>query len=226
MKLQVFLPVKDNSERVPQKSYRPFAGINGGLLKIKLTQLLKVPEVEIFLSTDSPTAMEVANSFGNERIKIDIRPDHLCRSETLIEDLIAYVPTILNSDNILWTHVTSPFVDEKIYMDAIQKYESNCDGFRHDSIMSVNKIQQFIWCDQKKQVVNFDRSKVMWPRTQDLVPLFEINHAIYITPRNVFLEKRDRIGDKPYLYLMKNPHSIDIDEIEDFHFAEKLYEKL
>lgn len=223
MRMRVFLPVKDDSERIPQKSYRPFAGIQGGLLEIKLKQLLKIPEIEIFLSTDSPTAMSIANSFNNSRIKIDVRPAHLCRSETLIKDLIAYIPTVLNSENILWTHVTSPFVDEKTYLEAIRLYEANIPTKRYDSMMSVNKIQQFIWCDSKKDVVNFDRSKVLWPRTQDLVPLFEINHAFYITPRSVFLESGDRVGKNPYLYLMRHPLSLDIDEMEDFKFAEAMF---
>lgn len=223
MRMQVFLPVKDNSERIPEKSYRKFAGIEGGLLKIKLTQLLKIPDIDIFLSTDSPASMNIAKSFDNPRIKIDVRPPHLCRSDTLIQDLISYIPTILDSENILWTHVTSPFVDEKTYSDAIRIYEMKCMREGYDSMMSVNRIQQFIWSDEKKDVINFDRSQILWPRTQDLTPLFEINHAFYITPRSVLLKHGDRVGNNPYLYPMKYPLSIDIDEIDDFFFAEKIH---
>ena len=43
---------------------------------------------------------------------------------------------------------------------------------------------------------------IPWPRTQDLEPLYEINHAIFLAKRSVYTEQKNRIGQKPLLYIM------------------------
>ena len=93
--------------------------------------------------------------------------------------------------------------------------------------MSVNKIQQFIWDNESKKVIN-NKSKNRWPNTQDLSPLYEINHAFYINSRENYLKMKDRIGIKPALYICDGVKSIDIDWPSDFKMAQELikhYEK-
>ena len=92
----------------------------------------------------------------------------------------------------------------------------------HDSIMSVNKLQQFIWDQKKKIVINVDRSVNPWPNTQDLEPLFEVNHAFYINSRKNYISKKDRIGSRPLLYLCEGVAKIDIDWPDDFKMAQAL----
>ncbi len=44
--------------------------------------------------------------------------------------------------------------------------------------MSVTEIKQFIWSDREKKIINADKSiDAKWVQTQDLEPLYEINHA-------------------------------------------------
>jgi hypothetical protein len=43
--------------------------------------------------------------------------------------------------DILWTHVTSPFIDTDIYNQIIKTYLRNLDQF--DSLMTVTKIQKY-----------------------------------------------------------------------------------
>ena len=42
----VFLPCRKGSQRVPNKNTRPFAGVDGGLLRIKLEELLKAKLID------------------------------------------------------------------------------------------------------------------------------------------------------------------------------------
>ncbi len=158
----------------------------------------------------------------NEKIIIDNRPENLASSSTSTDDLINYVPNIIKDDSIiLWTHVTSPFVDEKIYEAMIGKYfeEKN----KYDSLMSVNKIQTFIW--NSKEPINYDRDKEKWPRTQTLQPLYEVNSAAFIADIEIYKTLNDRIGNKPYLYELDKIKSFDIDWEEDFEIAEILWRK-
>ena len=107
-----FLPMRKGSERVPNKNIKTFANINGGLAFIKIQQLLKVKAIDkIIVSTNDADVKKIASSFNSNKIVIINRSEDLSSSDTSTDDLIKYVPTIINSGVILWTHVTSPFID-------------------------------------------------------------------------------------------------------------------
>jgi CMP-N-acetylneuraminic acid synthetase len=219
-----FLPTRKGSERVLNKNTRSFAGQDGGILKIKIEQLLEVPELPIVLSTNDVESIQVAESFENDRIVIIMRPDYLCSSSTNIEDFINYIPTVFNYEHVFWVHATAPFSNKEVYIDALNKYFDILSKQSHDSVISVNKIQQFLWDSESNKVINHDRSVLKWPRTQDLKPLYEINHAFYISSRDNYLKLSDRIGEIPYLYELDKLQSFDIDWEDDFKLAELLYE--
>lgn len=226
-KICFFLPVRKGSERVKDKNTIPFAGIEGGILHLKLTQLLEVPEINIVLSTNDEKSIEIALSFNNDRIKIIERPKYLCLSSTIVEDFINYIPTIVNAEHIFWVHATSPFVDSFTYKNALDTYWANVlFNKENDSLLSVTKFQQFLWDKEEKKLINYDRSIVKWPRTQDLKPLYEINHAFYINSRENYLKYNDRIGLDPYLFELDKIKSFDIDWEDDFFLAEEMYKKI
>lgn len=217
-----FLPTRKGSERVIDKNTRDFAGINGGILKLKIQQLLDLGmPYDIVISTNDEKTKALANDFNDKRIKVIDRPEALCLSSTNITDFINYIPTIIPSGNVFWLHATAPFVTSKTYLDAIEKYNNLSDNF--DSLISVNKIQQFIWDPETNECINHDRSKLKWPRTQDLKTLYEINHAFYINSVDNYIRLNDRIGEKPYYYELNKLESFDIDWDEDFKVAEQIY---
>lgn len=217
----VFLPCRKGSQRVPNKNTRSFAGIEGGLLRIKLAQLLESKNIDkIYLSSDDDIVLEIGASMNDKRIIIDRRPDFLCQSSTSTDDLINYVPELIKDDaTILWTHVTSPFLNAKTYDKMLEKYYTLLSEY--DSLMAVNKLQTFIW--DKKGSINYDRKNEKWPRTQTLESLYEVNSGAFIADRNVYIKKLDRIGSNPYLYVLSKMESFDIDWEDDFKMAECLY---
>jgi CMP-N-acetylneuraminic acid synthetase len=220
----VFLPCREGSQRVPFKNTKPFSGVEGGLLKIKLIELLKVPSVrEIVLSTNDLKVIEIAEKINTNKIVIDRRSDYLSSSSTSTDDLINYVPKIIKDTHILWTHVTSPFVTADIYELIIKKYFVKLkEGF--DSLMTVNKIQNFLWND--KGSINYDRSIEKWPRTQTLPKLYEVNSGVFINSLDNYKLFEDRIGKIPFLYETEGYTSFDIDWPEDFLLGELIYKSL
>lgn len=224
MKISVFLPCRAGSERVPHKNTRSFAGIDGGLLKIKITQLLSSKYIDsVVLSTNDNEVIDIAKSFNDKKIIIDKRPEHLASSSTKTDELIQYVPSVIHEGAVLWTHVTSPFIDEKIYDDAVTCYKDIISGTEYDSLMSVTALRTFIW--DKKGAVNYDRKIEKWPRTQTLEPVFEINSGIFIADIDIYKKMNDRIGQKPYLFENNDIESFDIDWEEDFFIAEAIYKQ-
>lgn len=220
-----FLPTRKGSERVPNKNTRPFAGIEGGLLENKIKQLLSTKHLdEIILSTNDETCMHIADKYlSDSRLRIVPRPEELCLSSTNLQDLIRYVPTITNADHILWGHVTTPLAGADIYDSAIDKYLSELNT-GYDSLVSVKELRNFL-LDKTGHLVN-NNTNLPWPRTQDLEPLYEINHAIFLAKREVYTQMANRIGEKPLLFLMDELHSKDIDWEEDFVIAEMMYKNL
>lgn len=224
--VSVFLPTRAGSERVKNKNTRTFAGIEGGLLKVKLIQLLDCLLIdEVILSTNDRDSIEVAGEFKDHlKLKVIERPEHLALSTTNLTDLVNYVPQICKHDHILWTHVTSPLVNTADYAHAIETYFKVLKkGF--DSLMSVKEIQNFIWSKEQNKVLNKAQEEdKKWPRTQDLNKIYEVNSAIFITCKEIYQTEQDRIGHKPFLLTQSQMKSIDVDWEEDFKLAEILYE--
>jgi CMP-N-acetylneuraminic acid synthetase len=222
MKVTCFLPCRAGSERVKNKNTRQFAGIEGGLLKVKLDQLVRCELIDlIILSTDDPQVLAVSKKYG-EKVRIKIRPPDLATSDTSTDDLIRHVSTIINAPHILWTHVTSPFTDEQLYTRAINDYFRILKENTHDSLISVSPIRVHVW-DREGNPLNYSRSEVRWPRSQQVDPLFEVNSAIFINSRENYIRYEDRIGIKPYLFEMDQTESLDIDYEDDFMLAESIF---
>jgi N-acylneuraminate cytidylyltransferase len=165
--------------------------------------------------------LEIAKSFNDPRLVIVNRPSELCQSTTTVEDLTAYIRTLVDDEHIFWVHATAPFVTHEVLIKAWEEY---CDKVvinkANDSLMSVTKVQQFIWSKEERKVINNTCSYSRWPQTQDLTPLYEINHAFYINSKvNYF----DRIGENPLCFELNKVESVDIDWPEDFTFAEELW---
>lgn len=225
----IFLPTRKGSQRVPGKNTRSFAGNPEGIIGMKIRQAMQLPGVqEIIISTDDPATMEIARKIdpAEEQVKIIGRPARLCQSDTLVEDLIAYVPETTNADHILWLHATTPFVQTADYERALQQYFQALEQQTHDSVLSVTRYQKFLWSAEENTIINCDRKKNKWPNTQDLQPLYEINHAFYIAPRTGYLQLRDRIGERPLLFELSAIQAFDIDWEDDFIIAEAIYERI
>ena len=222
--ITAFLPCRKGSQRVKNKNVRSFAGVAGGLTKIKLEQLLAVSSLDrIILSTDDEVVKQIGHSFSSEKIKIDDRPAHLATSATSTDALIQYVPMIIPNGHILWTHVTSPFIGSTDYEKIINQYQTSLVS-GYDSLMTVTPLHKFLWND--KSAINYDRSTEKWPRTQTLSPVYEVNSGAFVAPVEIYRQQSDRIGQRPYLYATDEQQSYDIDWEINFEIAELMWQRL
>lgn len=223
MRVSVFLPMRSGSQRVKHKNTRPFLESGKSLFECKIKEVKELVDLgavdEVVVSTNDTQVIDQAQPFLSANIKLDERPDGLCSSSTKVTDLINYVPSVVGGDHVFWMHVTSPFMVAADYKKAIDLYFDNVINGSYDSLMSVNKIQQFLWSDKLKKVINTDRSVNPWPNTQDLDPLYEINHSFYISSIKNYMELEDRIGLNPFLYECEGLKKLDIDWEEDFSLA-------
>lgn len=224
-KITAFLPCRKGSQRIPNKNLRPFAQYEFGLLQIKINQLAQCNLIkEIIVSTNDANVKEVVlnfkDAFEGINISIDDRPDHLGSSDTSTDEVISYVGEKFEFEHLLWTHVTSPFVDAEDYVKCIEQYFNALDH-GYDSLMTVQTIKGFIW--NQMQPINYDKLSEKWPRTQTLSPLFEVDSAAFIASKTVYKTHNDRIGLKPFLLDLQKEVNIDIDWPQQFNLAESIF---
>lgn len=219
--VNVFLPCRAGSQRVPGKNTRPIGPWQGGLIELKLRQLADVPAISsVVVSTDDPVVDETARRVAGEcdkEIQVIGRPPELAIADSL-DDFLAWVPTIMPEGITAWTHVTSPFFDASWMARAIEAYDAEVVRGSHDSLMAVTPLRNFLW--SAKGCVSHDRARVKWPQTQDLEVLYEVNSALFMIDNAEFLRRADRIGDAPFLFETDGVGGFDIDWPEDFQLAE------
>ncbi len=218
--ITAFLPCRKGSERVKNKNTKPFATYEGGLVALKLKQLLEVDRIDtVVLSTDDDGILRYGESLKNDKLVMHQRHADLSSSSTSTDELVGHARSLVDEGHILWTHVTSPFISAKIYNEIIADYETALTE-DYDSLMTVTPIQGFLW--NEDMPINYDRSVEKWPRTQTLSPIFEINSGAFLASCAIYDSLNDRIGSKPYLHVMDKIDAMDIDWPHDFVIAEQM----
>jgi CMP-N-acetylneuraminic acid synthetase len=223
----VFLPCRGGSERIPNKNVRPFGTVKNGLIELKLHQLSELKATDfILISSNEETVLDLAWDLKKklgEFVRVHQRDDSLCTSKTTTDELIVHAGEVMDSDIVLWTHVTSPFFNKKSYESALESYfEARKNGY--DSLMTVNKITGFVW--DGAGPINYDRSIRKWPFTQSLESLFEINSGCFVAHSDIYTKYGDRIGKNPLLHVVDFLEGFEIDYPYQFDMAETLYNNL
>lgn len=223
--ISFFIPIRENSKRIKNKSIRKIGKYKFGLTEIKINQLKKIKgildkkkkdNVEFIVSTDSKKVKSYLKQFS--WIRVHNRSKRLAKDDCL-DELINEVPKICAGDIILWTHVTSPCFNEISYEKFISKYLKTKKN-KYDSAFSADLINTFVM-NSKFHWVSHNVRKKKWPRTQDLKKLYSVNSAAFIASRDVYLKYKNRLGKKPLPIKASGFSGFDIDETEHMEFFKK-----
>ena len=215
MSIKVLIPVRAGSERVKNKNIKPFAGSN--LLSIKIQQMNSIKEIDgVIVNSNSDEMLNIAKELGAETVK---REEYYATSSVSMNEVYKNMAEHCDCDVILFADATNPLVTTETVSNCIKTYIENLD--KYDSLTTVNEIKQFMW--QNGKPINYDKNRK--PRSQDLPDIVALNHAISIIPKNLMIEKKDIIGDRPLLYKINSLEATDIDTELDFEFAEYMYKK-
>lgn len=214
--IKVIIPVRGGSQRVKNKNIRPFADSN--LLEIKIKQMKRIEGLDgIIVNSDSDEMLNIAKNLGVETVK---RDSYFASSTVLANELYKNLAQNCDSDIILLANVTNPLLSDNTIRTCIDTYFQNLD--KYDSLTTVHEIKEFLCQDGKP--LNYDKYKR--PRSQDLPDIVALNHALYIIPRDLIIEKSVITADKPLFYKINPTEAFDIDTEMDFELAEFMYRKL
>ena len=132
-----------------------------------------------------------------------------------MNEILLYDSSLVKADLYLQTHSTNPLLQSKTVSTAINTFLELMPTY--DSLFSVTRLQTRLW-DQLSRPVNHNPSILL--RTQDLPPIFEENSCIYLFQRDTLVNRKNRIGERPYMFEMDRDEAFDIDEELDFLMAE------
>ena len=209
--------MKEYSERVPNKNIRDFCG--KPLFYYILESLSKSKYIdEIIINTDSKKIAKNAKEFFD--VTIHMRPDYLLKinsneANLIIEDDISKI----DCEYFIQTHSTNPLLKTESIDKSIEDFFNQKE---YDSLFSVTPYQTRLFFENGTPV-NHNPNELI--KTQDLPFLYEENSCIYIFSKNSFLKNKNRVGKNPKLFPINKLEAVDIDEMEDFIFAEFLMKK-
>ena len=211
MKSVAFVPIKLNSQRLPNKNILPVAGhplcwhLCNSLLQAK-----GIDEVYVYCSD------KVVTQYLPQGILFKQREKWL--DGDLIKGFDIYRSFIneVDADVYILAHTTSPFIK----VTSIENALAHILNGENDSAFSAQRIQTFAWYQGKP--VNYDLNNV--PRTQDMEPVWVETSAFFMFKKEIYTEHNRRIGFTPYIQEVSGIEAIDIDERKDYELACKLAE--
>jgi CMP-N-acetylneuraminic acid synthetase len=209
------VPMRHQSERVPGKNYRMLAG--KPLYAHILSTLLCVPEVtRVVVDTDSPVIMEgLARDFP--QVTVIERPERLRAGAIPMNEILLHDTALVPADLYLQTHSTNPLLKAGTFSGAIQALVKNYPAY--DSLFGVTRLQTRLW-DQLARPINHNPAILL--RTQDLPPVYMENSCVYLFTRATLEQRRNRIGERPYMFEISASEAWDIDEELTFELVSLL----
>jgi CMP-N-acetylneuraminic acid synthetase len=212
-KVVALVPMRHHSQRVSGKNFRELAG--KPLYFHILEMLSQCPEVSsIAVDTDSP---EIKKGLEKQFPKIIIidRPEYLRADDIPMNEILLHDTNQINGDLYLQAHSTNPLVKRTTFSKAIQTLDGLYPSY--DSLFAVNRVSVRLW-DQLARPINHNPAILL--QTQDLPPIYEENSCFYLFTKENLEKRRNRIGERPYLFEIDRSEAWDIDEELDFQIVD------
>jgi len=212
-KITALVPMRHHSQRVPGKNFRPLDG--RPLYAHILATLQSVPEIsQILVDTDSSEIIEgIKVNFPS--VQCITRPENLRADDIPMNEILMYDTGVVQSDFYLQTHSTNPLLRAHTISMGIQTLLTQYPAY--DSLFSVTRFQSRFW-DGLGRAVNHNPNILL--QTQDLPPIYEENSCLYMFTRETLAQKRNRLGERPYLFEIDADEAWDIDEEIDFKLVD------
>ena len=226
MESLVIIPARGGSKGIPGKNIKPLRGKPLICYSIDVARQI-VSESNICVSTDDLNIINLVNEYG---LHVPfVRPSELATDqagtyEVLLHALKYYENTGKRFDNVILLQNTSPFRTVKHVNEALQLYDDTID-----MVVSVKETSSnpYYNCfeETKDGYLQVCKGEGNITRRQDAPKTYELNGAIYIINPKSLKERPMSQFTKRRKYVMDELHSVDLDTIIDWKFAEFLLQE-
>lgn len=222
------IPARGGSKGLPGKNVRPLCG--KPLIAYSIEAALGAKEVDrVIVSTDSPDIARVAGAFGAD-IPF-MRPEELAQDASLAIDTYIYTVERIRReegcavDEIVVLLPTCPLRSSEDIDAAIRLFRAKSA----DSVISYyeapHPVQWYKYMDDHGVLRSVLPEDGALANRQSERKSYLPNGAIYVFKYSMLKEQRVYYTDRSYPHIMPRNRSIDIDNIEDFDYAEYLLAK-
>jgi CMP-N-acetylneuraminic acid synthetase len=210
------IPARGGSKRLPNKNILLLGGIP--LLAHSICYAKQQHAISAtYVSTNDPDIKKIALQYG--ALVID-RPNALSGDlEPTVSALKQVLQEIAPVENVVVLQATNPLRPENLFLEAFETFHKGS----YDSLFSVSRNQQKLGEIRDDKFIPYNYK--IGQRSQDLNPLYFENGLLYISKSKLILEDT-LISKDAYPFLTDSIYAnIDIDTLEDFEYAEYLYQK-
>jgi CMP-N-acetylneuraminic acid synthetase len=207
----VYIPIKQNSQRVPCKNFREFDG-----KPLWEHTVDKLREFDVYIDTDSDSIINRCKK--KSWVTCFPRRRHLIGDKVSVVDLLKnFINQFEITDTVCQVHVTSPFLEIDHVKFAFNKI--NNEGY--DSVFSADVVQKRFWTKEPYGLCPVNHNPLKLEQTQDLTKYYCENSYIYAFKPYV-LDYNNRIGYNPYIMEIGVPYNLDIDTEDDWFYITKI----
>tara|TARA_B100000963_G_scaffold352600_1_gene366025 strand:+ start:7235 stop:7867 length:633 start_codon:yes stop_codon:yes gene_type:complete len=204
----VFIPIKQISERVPNKNFRSFQGKT-----LWEHTIDKLKSFKVYIDTDSSSIIEKCKS--KPWVTTYKRNSNLLGNRVSVVDILDNFITKYNiTTPICQIHVTSPLLQVEHINHSFSLINKD-----FDSVFGVTKTQKRFW-GENGLPLNHNPKKLL--PTQDLQVWYEENSYLYTFKPKVITECGNRIGGHFHMMEIGFPYNLDIDTEDDWNLINKL----
>ena len=222
MKLAI-IPARGGSKRIPNKNIKHFFG--KPIIAYSIETALKSGLFDkVIVSTDDSSIADIARLYGAE--VPFVRPSNIANDHAVISDVLEhaldwFAGKQVNVEYVCCIYATAPLLDVS---DLSAGFDMVLSG-KADLCLSITSfsfpIQRSLKCDVSDSIVPF-YPECMPMRSQDLEPSYHDAAQFFCGTRAAFMNKGEGISMKGYKVPRSNVQ--DIDSLEDWEYAELLYQ--
>jgi N-acylneuraminate cytidylyltransferase len=219
-----FIFARGGSKGLPNKNIRPLLG--KPLIQWTIETACAVPEISrIIVSTDSLEIAEVAVSCGAE--VPFIRPDYLASDTAAELDAWRHALTFLRDEEsampsmMVSLPVTAPLRAVEDVSNAIQLFCSTDS----DLVVAVSEAQRnpyFNMLVKEHDLFKLGNTSVYVSQRQDAPDYYDLSTVVYVAGTSFVLDCYRILDGKTRAILIPKERAVDIDDLNDFRFAELL----
>lgn len=209
MSVSAIVPIKLNSRRLPNKNFLILGDkILSNYIFETLLSCKNIDEVYCYCSNSK--ILELLP----DGVKHLPRPKYLDLDNVQANELFRYAIEKINSDNIVISHATGPFISKESIERGIQAVVTK----GYDCSFAVEKHKTYAWYMGKP--LNYSPFDTL--QTQNLNPVWTETSGFYVFKKEDYLRTNSRINGNPYFVEVDKRESVDIDEASDFNLATQL----
>lgn len=219
------IPARGGSKGLPGKNIRKLG--NKPLIAYTIEAAKSARKIDrVIVTTDSEEIAEIAKMYGAE--VLFMRPARLAQDTSSACDVYLHAVDFLKEsegcdiEKFIVLLPTTPFRTGFDIDDAVSMFEDK----GADTLVSMTKteipVSWYFTVDDQGRTQNAGFASDILANRQNTVPYYRPNGAIYILDYHLLKTKRTYYSNNTVAYVMNHNKSVDIDTLDDFHYAEYL----